>query len=254
MDESHDPTGVRVWRGDEIESRHEVHAALVRGGRLVAAHGDPSARAYLRSAAKPIQLVPLVEDGGVERYGFTPREIAVMAASHNAESFHVDAVRSILEKAGLEESDLRCGPHPPTHAPSARALVEAGRDPTAIHNNCSGKHAGMLAACRAMGWPLGTYLEPDHPLQVRIRDTLAELAGIDAAAMGIGVDGCGVPCFALPVTAMATAFDALARADADRDDDARARDHRRWRAIPSTWPAAAGRAQSSWRRPASGWW
>lgn len=213
------PEGVRVWRGDEVESSHRVHAAVVRDGRPESAHGDPSRRAYLRSAAKPIQLLPLVEEGVVERYGFTPREIAVMAASHNAESFHVDAVRSILEKAGLEESHLQCGPHPPMHEPSARALVEAGREPEAIHNNCSGKHAGMLALCRARGWPLETYREPDHPLQVRIRETLADLAGIDAGSIGIGIDGCGVPCFALSVTAMATAFDAMARADATRDDD-----------------------------------
>lgn len=214
-----DPVGVRVWRGGEIESRHLVHAALVRDGSLAAAHGDPSTRAYMRSSAKPIQLLPLVEEGLVEEYGLTSRELAVMAASHNAESFHVDAVRSILEKAGLEESHLRCGPHAPMHEPSARRLVEGGREPTAIHNNCSGKHAGMLATCRAKGWPLETYLEPDHPLQVRIRETLAELAGVDPSSIGIGIDGCGVPCFALSVTAMAAAFDAVARADAARDGD-----------------------------------
>ncbi|MDX1662133.1 MAG: asparaginase, partial [Gemmatimonadota bacterium] len=214
-----DPTGVRVWRGEEIESRHRVHAALVRDGRLVGSHGDPSTRAYLRSSAKPIQLLPLVEEGLVEEFGFTARELAVMAASHNAESFHVDAARSILEKAGLEESHLQCGPHAPAHEPSAHALIEAGLEPTAIHNNCSGKHAGMLAVCVTKGWPLDSYLEPDHPLQVRIRETLAELAGIDAGEIGLGIDGCGVPCFALSVTGMATAFDSMAQSDAARDDD-----------------------------------
>ncbi|MBW3660459.1 MAG: asparaginase [Gemmatimonadetes bacterium] len=230
------PEGVRAWRGGEVESLHRVHAALVREGRMVARHGDPSTRAYLRSSAKPIQALPLVEEGLVERYGFTPQEIAVMAASHNGETFHLDAVRSILEKAGLEEDRLRCGPHPPMHEPSARALRDAGCEPAAIHNNCSGKHAGMLAVCRAKGWPLDSYRDADHPLQVRIRDTVAELAGVDPGSIGIGVDGCGVPCFALPVTAMAAAFDALARHDASRAGE-------RGRAVGAVLDAMAAHAE-----------
>jgi L-asparaginase II len=220
MRSGEDREGVRVWRAEEIESVHQVHAALAGAdGALLARTGDPRRRAFLRSTAKPIQLLPLVEEGVADRFGFSPSELAVMAASHNAEPFHVEAVRSILAKAGLEPEWLKCSPHEPFHEPSAEALRRAGTQPTALHNNCSGKHAGMLAVSRALGWPLDTYCDPDHPLQRRILARLAELAGVPEAALGIGVDGCGAPTFALPVAAMATAFARLALADAERGDD-----------------------------------
>ncbi|HUP18458.1 MAG TPA: asparaginase [Gemmatimonadota bacterium] len=213
------PAGVRVWRGNEVESLHRIHAAVVEGGRVVRRHGEPDSRAYLRSSAKPLQVLPLVEEGLVERYGFTPREIAVMAASHSGEPFHLDAVRSILEKADLSEEDLRCGGHEPFHVPTTEALRRSGEPPHALHDNCSGKHAGMLAVCRAMGWPLESYREPGHPLQRRIHTTLAEMAGMPEGEIGIAVDGCGVPTFVLPVAGMARAWAALAQADAERADD-----------------------------------
>ncbi len=215
-----DVAGVRVWRGPEIESLHVVHAALAdAAGTTLARVGDPGRRAFLRSTAKPVQLLPLVEDGLVERFGFTPPEIAIMAASHGGERFHVDAVRSVLAKAGLEPDDLQCGPHEPYHGPAAAALRAAGEKPTALHNNCSGKHAGMLAVARAHGWPLATYRHPDHPLQRRIRARIAELAGVREDAIGVAVDGCGAPTFALPVAAMAVLFARLAAADGERTDD-----------------------------------
>ncbi|MGH7606938.1 MAG: asparaginase, partial [Gemmatimonadales bacterium] len=213
-----DIEGVRVWRGDEIESFHSVVAAVVDAdGRTVARHGDPSRRAWLRSSAKPIQLLPLVEEGLVERYGFSDEQLAVMAASHNAEPFHLEAVRGVLEKADLEEGMLRCGAHEPMSAAAAEDLRRRGEKPTPIHNNCSGKHAGMLAVCRAMGWPLDCYLDADHLLQRRIWTTLAELAGMAPEDIGRAVDGCGVVTFALPVEAMARAWSALAAADARRE-------------------------------------
>jgi L-asparaginase II len=212
--------GVRVWRGDEIESLHAVAAAVVDGdGRTVARHGDPSRRAYLRSSAKPIQLLPLVEEGLVEKYGFSDQELAVMAASHSAEPFHVEAVRRVLEKAGLDESMLRCGAHEPLNAAAAEELRRRGEKPASIHNNCSGKHAGMLAVCRAMGWPLDTYFDAEHPLQRRIWTTLAELAGMSPGDIGRAVDGCAVVVFALPVEGMARTWSALAAADARRGSD-----------------------------------
>ncbi len=213
------PVGVRVWRGSEVESLHRVHVAVARDGRLVARHGEPETRAFMRSAAKPIQVLPLVEEGLVDALGLTDEELAVAAASHNAEPFHLAAVGSLLEKAGLEPGQLQCGPHEPMYPPAAEALRAAGLEPTPMHNNCSGKHAAMLATCRAKGWPLETYLDPEHPLQRRIRGTLAELAGVDEARIGVAVDGCGAPTFALPVVAMATAFAALADADARRDGE-----------------------------------
>ncbi|HUP01982.1 MAG TPA: asparaginase [Gemmatimonadota bacterium] len=215
-----DPEGVRVWRGDEIESVHEVHAAVADpDGQVVARRGDPECRTYLRSAAKPVQVLPLVEEGLVDRFGFSGQELAVMAASHGGEPFHVAAVERILEKAGVDGGLLRCGPHAPLHEPSAAALRAAGREPTPLHNNCSGKHAGMLAVCRALGWPVATYLEPDHPLQERIWLIVADLAGLPAAGIGRAIDGCGVPSFALPVRAMAVLYARLAAADGARDSD-----------------------------------
>lgn len=218
--DSRKEASVLVWRGSEIESRHEIHAALAEtDGSLPATVGDPGRQAFLRSAAKPIQLLPLVEDGLVERFGFSGAEIAVMAASHNGERSHVDAVRSILDKVGLEPALLQCGPHEPFHPPATAALRESGEPVTALHNNCSGKHAGMLAVCHAHGWPLATYCEPDHPLQRRILRRLSELAGVEEASIGVAIDGCGAPTFALPVSAMALAFARLARADGERGDE-----------------------------------
>ena len=212
------PAGVRVWRGEEIESLHLVAAAVVDGGgRTLYRHGGPERRAWLRSSAKPIQLLPLVEEGLVERFGFAMEELAVMAASHDAEPFHLEAVRSILDKAGLDESLLRCGAHEPGNAAAAEELRLRGEGPTAIHNNCSGKHAGMLIVCRALGWPLDSYLAPDHPLQLRIWRTVAELAGMAPEEIGRAIDGCGAVTFAMPVTAMARAWAALAVADARRE-------------------------------------
>lgn len=209
-----------MWRGAEIESVHRVHASVVEApGTEIARAGDSSFRTFLRSAAKPVQLLPLVEDGLVARWGFTGEEIAVMAASHGGEPFHVAAVERILDKVGLGAGMLRCGPHPPLYAPAARALEESGQPATALHNNCSGKHAGMLAVCRAREWPLETYLDPGHPLQQRIGALVAELAGEPAAAIGRATDGCGLPTLALSVRAMATLFARLAGADMDRDTD-----------------------------------
>ena len=220
MGDPSDIDGVRLWRGDEIESHHAVTAAVVdERGRLVVRHGDPSRRAFLRSSAKPIQLLPVVEDGLVEKYGFTPGELAVMAASHNAEPVHLEAVRSILGKADLDEGMLQCGAHEPMGRAAAEELRRTGERPTAIHNNCSGKHAGMLAVCRARGWPLETYREPGHPLQQRIWRMVAELADLDATEIGRAVDGCGVVVFALPVERMARAWASLAAGDARRGDD-----------------------------------
>jgi L-asparaginase II len=203
-----------------VESIHLVHAAVAdAAGGLVSAHGDPERRAWIRSAAKPIQILPLVEDGLVERFGFTPRELATMVASHGAQPFHLEAVRDILAKAELDPGMLRCGPHPPLDPEAAEALRESGLEPGPLHNNCSGKHAGMLAVCRAMEWPLETYLELDHPLQVRIHCAVAELAGIAAAEIPRAIDGCGAPTFFLPVRGMAVAFARLGAADRTRDTD-----------------------------------
>src|SRR5262245_53890025 len=189
-----------VWRGGTLESvHHGVVVVADDDGRVVQSHGDPGIVTFLRSSAKPAQVLPLLASGAADRFGFTSEEIAVIIGSHGGEPFHVAAVRSILDKAGMGEEALRCGAHPPYHRPSARALKAAGRSPTAIHNNCSGKHAGMLALAVSLGAPTGTYLDDDHPVQVRIRETVATLAGMAPGDLRLAVDGCSAPNFALPL-------------------------------------------------------
>src|SRR5690606_24923465 len=145
---------------------HRVHAAVCDpAGNVIAHAGQTGMYTYWRSSAKPIQALALVAVGGAEAFGLTPADIAIMCASHEGEPFHVEQVEHILQLTGFDESDLKCGVHPPQHAPSARALAERGEAPRAVHNNCSGKHAGMLAHAKLIGADPATYLEPSHPVQ-----------------------------------------------------------------------------------------
>lgn len=206
---------VEVWRGDTVESVHHGAIAVVdSAGRAIASVGDPASIVVLRSAAKPAQALPLLQSGAAGRFRFGDDEIAVMIGSHNGEPFHLAAVRSILGKIGLDESALRCGAHPPYHRPSARELRRAGAGPTALHNNCSGKHAGMLAQAVQMGAPVASYLEADHPVQVRIRRLVESLCGLEAGAAGLAIDGCSAPTFAVPLRGAALMYARLAAPDA----------------------------------------
>ena len=210
---------VEVWRGGCVESEHRGAIAVMDAhGKLIARAGDVSLVSYLRSSAKPFQLLPLVDSGAADRFGFTGAELAVMAGSHSGEPRHVAAVQSVLDKIGLSEDALQCGIHVPFNADSAKALRAAGREPTALHNNCSGKHAGMLAQAIDRGLSTHDYLDPQHPVQVTIRQRLAELGGIPFDEIGVGVDGCSAPCYAMPLQAAALAFARLADA---RDDGLR---------------------------------
>jgi L-asparaginase II len=210
------PSVVEVLRGDIVESVHCVSVAVAdESGRLVASAGDPGFVTFVRSAIKAFQALPLVEGGGVDRFGLTREELAVTCASHNSEPFHVAAARSILLKAGVTENALACGPHPPMHAPSADALREAGVEPSRIHNNCSGKHAGLLALARLHGWPFDGYHLIEHPVQQRILATLAQWSGMRATDIGVAVDGCGLPTFAMPLREVAVACARLSAAARD---------------------------------------
>jgi L-asparaginase II len=200
-------TLVQVLRNGRFEARHRGAIAVVEPcGRLRYHVGDPDLVAYMRSAAKPFQLLPLVESGAVKRFGFSDAELAVMCASHSGEDYHQRAVVGILEKIGLEREALRCGVHRPLHQPTADALIAAGEKPTVLHCNCSGKHAGMLALCVHLGLPPGDYDDPQHPIQQAILTTLAEMTGLARDEIGIGVDGCGVPTFAVPLRHAAWAY------------------------------------------------
>ena len=168
-----DPISVSVSRGGVVEAVHRVHAVAVRDGEVVASAGDPELVCFLRSSAKPIQALPLVESYD----DLTDTEVAIASASHRAEPAQIEAVRTLLARADASEDDLENG-------------EQDCRPPGRLYHNCSGKHAGMLAACRANGWPLAGYRLPDHPLQKRIAQEL------DGIVLATAVDGCGVPTFA----------------------------------------------------------
>ncbi|MAF26701.1 MAG: asparaginase [Gemmatimonadota bacterium] len=196
-----------VERGGFPESRHRgILAVIDDSGRVLASLGDPSWVSFLRSSAKMFQALPLVESGTADALGLDDRQLAVCCASHSSEPFHLRAVEEILSRAGLLEADLQCGPHEPVHEPTWYRMIRAGETPGALHNNCSGKHAGMLAVCRHRGWETEGYLSPDHPLQREIRTLLAEYAGVDPDSVTHATDGCGLPTFRLPVESFARAL------------------------------------------------
>jgi L-asparaginase II len=206
-------TLVEVTRGGRVESEHRGAIAVVDAtGKLLAHVGDVQLVSYLRSSAKPFQLLPLIESGAADRFGFIDAELAIIAGSHSGEPRHVAAVQSILGKIGLPDSALQCGNHVPFNPAAAKALRAAGREPTVLYNNCSGKHAGMLAQAIDRGLSTTDYLDPQHPVQVTIRQRLAELGELPVEQINVGVDGCSAPCFAMPLHASALAFAKLAAA------------------------------------------
>jgi len=210
---------VVLLRGGMEESRHRVHLAVAdANGDLLGAAGDPERWTFLRSAAKPFQALPLVTEGLVGGTGgVTREELALCCGSHNGEQVHLQGVRNMLSRAGLTEAALECGPHLPLARTEAEQLLRRGEVPTPIHNNCSGKHAGMLTLAQGKGWDPKGYRLPGHPVQVRIREELAVWSGIPVDGIRLGVDGCGVPCFGLPLRTAARAFAALVAA-ADRGE------------------------------------
>ncbi|MEO8287454.1 MAG: asparaginase [Chloroflexota bacterium] len=198
---------VEVTRGPIVESVHYgVIAVSDVEGELLAWAGNPGSVTYYRSSCKPIQAIPLVESGAADRFGLTDREIAVACASHGGEDIHVEAVKSILDKIGCGPDALACGAHAPSDKDAARAMQEREESPTVLHNNCSGKHAGMLALARFHGWPVGGYETPRHPVQQVILQTIADFASLDPDDIPVGVDGCSACTFGLSVHRMALSF------------------------------------------------
>lgn len=204
---------VEVTRAGTVESRHRVHVAVVDAdGALRGWSGEAEMTTFWRSAAKPFQALPIVDDGAFERFGLTPEELALCCGSHSGTAAHVRAAESILARIGCSAEALACGAHQPFDAEARRALDDEGLEPVRLHNNCSGKHAGMLALARARGWDVEGYHRPEHPVQARILEEVARWAGVPAEAIAVGTDGCGVVCFALPLRQMAFAFASLAAA------------------------------------------
>jgi L-asparaginase II len=198
---------VEVRRGAITESRHRGHIVAVEpDGNVVAYLGAPETVTFLRSSAKPFQALPLVVSGAADRFGFTDREVALACASHNGEPIHTEIVTSMLKKIGLGPEALKCGAHEPYGAEAARELRERGEAPNVLHNNCSGKHAGMLALALHLGAPVETYNEPENPVQLAIGKTVAQFSGLPIEDLAVGTDGCAVPVFGLTMKAMARAY------------------------------------------------
>lgn len=202
---------LEVWRGPIVESVHSGALAVVTpDGQLTHSLGNPYLLTYMRSSGKPFQLLPFVEAGGVERFGLTEKELAILCASHDGTDEHVAVLRGIQEKVGVTETQLQCGAHPPYHGPTEKALWVRGEAPTPNRHNCSGKHTAMLALAKMLGAPLETYLDLAHPVQQAILAALSDMVGVPAAQIVMGIDGCTAPVHAVPVYNAALGFARLA--------------------------------------------
>src|SRR5438445_2643640 len=196
-----------VYRGEYVESIHSGSIAVVDSlGRLLAFAGDPSAVTSIRSAAKPFQAIPLLEYGGIEEYELSGEEIALTCASHGGEPVHVATAAALLRKGELDEEDLLCGAHVPYDEKAAAELRASGEEPSPLHNNCSGKHAGMLLATQLMDIPSANYIDAKHVLQQEILETVAQFTGLEPEQIPTATDGCGVPAFFLSLHRAAYAY------------------------------------------------
>lgn len=213
---------VEVWRGPIVESRHRGHIAAVTGaGKIVAALGAPDTVTFVRSSGKPFQALPLIVSGAADRFGFTVSEIAIACGSHSGEPGHVETVRSMLGKIGVDERALKCGVHEPFSAEVARELARNQKPPNVLQNNCSGKHAGMIALARHVGAPTETYDQWTNPVQQMIGRTIAQFSTVPVDKIAIGTDGCGAPVFGISVRAMALMYARLVSPPADFDEPTR---------------------------------
>jgi len=198
---------LELTRGRVVEAIHSGSIAVVDAdGALLASYGDPHTVAFLRSSAKPFQALPFVERGGVEHYGYTPKELALSCASHDSAQYHLDALKGMQTKIGIQESQLQCGTHMPADVDVFKSMIVRGAQPTANNNNCSGKHTSMLAHAKMRGLPLENYLDINHPIQQDILSTFAEMCQYERGKIELGVDGCSAPNFALPLYNAALGF------------------------------------------------
>lgn len=198
---------VEVWRGPIIESVHRGHLAAVDGsGETIAELGSPEMVTYFRSSSKAFQAIPVVASGAADAFGFTEKEIALACGSHSGEPMHVETAQAMLDKIGLNESDLKCGAHEPFSLEVTRELIRTGQEPSVLQNNCSGKHAAMLALAKHLGAPTASYYDWGHPVQQAVATVVSQFCDVPIGQMRIGIDGCGVPVFGLPVRSMALGY------------------------------------------------
>ena len=197
----------KAIRGGTIESIHRGHLVVVDGaGEIVAQIGNPETVTFWRSSAKPFQTLPFILYDASEHFGFSEKEIALACGSHSGESFHIETAKKMLERADFTEEDLRCGVHPPFDEKTAEAMIRKGEKPTQIYNNCSGKHAAMLALAKHTGADIKTYELLENPIQQKVLAVVSTFTDIPRSEIKIGMDGCALPNFALPISAMARAF------------------------------------------------
>jgi len=203
-----------LTRGEIGESLHFGAVTVTdKTGTLIAGCGDPGLVTYLRSSAKPFQVLPLIEAGGVDHFGLTLKEVALMCASHSGTDAHVQVAASIQKKVDVGELDLMCGIQPPMDEATREQLRARGQTPTQNRHNCSGKHSGMLAQARLNGWSVDHYIDPIHPVQQQILKTFAEVCAVPMEDVELGIDGCSAPNFAIPLRQAAQGFARLCDPD-----------------------------------------
>lgn len=212
----------KVIRGSTVESIHRGHFVVIDGGRnVIASAGDPETVTYLRSSAKPLQAIPLITSGAADAFEFSEDEIAMACASHSGEAIHIRIAKLMIERIGLSESHLRCGTHLPFNEKEAERMQRAGEYPTQLHNNCSGKHIGMLAHAKHIGADLATYEAVDHPVQQAILHAVSVFTKTPKEEVLIGIDGCAAPNFAVSILGMTKSFLNLVSPPSGFDEDMR---------------------------------
>lgn len=202
---------VKIFRGNLIENLYRGDVSIIKNpGNSIYSLGDEQKLTYWRSAAKPIQALPVIYSGAYQRYGFTDQELAIMAGSHNGEEKHIKLVFSILDKINLTEKDLKCGICPPVHRPTANYLKKNGIEITPAYNPCSGKHAAQLSLCKYYSWPVTDYYSVNHPVQQMILDIVGDISEYTKEKIYLGIDDCTVPVFGMPLKNMSKAYARIA--------------------------------------------
>jgi L-asparaginase II len=198
---------VEITRGDIVERVHHGHIVVVQADkRILFSLGNPYKNTYMRSAAKPVQVMPLLLSKGHQRFGFTDKEIVIMCASHYCEPIHIETLKSILQKTNLKEENLLCGSSYSLKFDYALELAAKHVPLNQLYNDCSGKHLGMLSLCLHRNYPLGNYISPHHPVQQEILEFFCDFCEVEKESVGIAIDGCSAPVFSLPLYNMALAY------------------------------------------------
>ncbi|RAI91881.1 asparaginase [Paenibacillus pabuli] len=213
---------IKEYRAGVMECAHYGHISITdENGNVVYSAGDPHFRAFTRSSAKPFQAIPGIRAGIAGHYGLTAQEIAIMSSSHRSEPMHIQVLEQIESKIGLGEECLICAPSYPLNEESRNQWLRSQGEKRRILHNCSGKHLGVLAYTQMKQADLGSYAEPEHPVQREILETMAYMAGIEQKEIKLGTDGCGFPVFSLPLSALSNAYLKLACPDLIEDPSTR---------------------------------